>query len=169
LRSTEPYNLLIGCDGIWLILSYKGQVEESEFNEDGFVSSKQFILSANTLEMVQMVRMMLLLVHLNFHNSHSTRTNLSMLHLYSSEYSALTSISHPNSLLRCQKNPRRIVILGRGEEDRMKLRVVRYSGELMETQSEGYQADQQGESLRGTVQEYIQSEKEYVQQNMSRD
>jgi hypothetical protein len=51
----------------------------------------------------------------------------------------------------------------------MKQRVVRYSGELMETQSEGYQADQQGESLRGTVQEYIQSEKEYVQQNMSRD
>ncbi|KAH8776085.1 hypothetical protein F5882DRAFT_408763 [Hyaloscypha sp. PMI_1271] len=91
-----------------------------------------------------MARMMLLLVHLNFHNSHSTRTNLSMLLFYSSQYSALTSISHPNSLLRCQKNPRRIVILGRGEEDRMKQGVVRYSGELVETQREGYEADQHG-------------------------
>jgi hypothetical protein len=45
----------------------------------------------------------------------------------------------------------------------MKQRVVRYSGELVETQREGYEADQHGESLRGTVQEYIQYEKEYVQ------
>jgi hypothetical protein len=32
----------------------------------------------------------------------------------------------------------------------MKQRVVRYSGELVETQREGYEADQHGESLRRT-------------------
>ena len=35
MRSTEPYNLFIGCDGISLILNYEGQVEELELNKNG--------------------------------------------------------------------------------------------------------------------------------------